>query len=56
MGCVHSQIHKCFNFRFGLTIEHVRIISTIGTTLLCGLLAIVDSFTLYRIVSLAVVQ
>ncbi|KAK0080738.1 hypothetical protein PV325_013438 [Microctonus aethiopoides] len=36
--------------RFGLTIKHVRIISTIGTSFLCGFLAIVDSYALYRVI------
>ncbi|XP_034942129.1 ATP-binding cassette sub-family C member Sur-like [Chelonus insularis] len=45
-----ARLWRLFHLiRFDLTIRHVRMISTIGTSLLCGLLALVDSYALYRL-------
>lgn len=39
------------HFRFGLSIQHVRVATTAIVATCCGLLAVIDSYTLYRMVS-----
>lgn len=40
-----------FFFRFDLTILHIQAIITVGTAASCGLLAIIDIYTFYQMVS-----